>query len=281
MSPIIGTGRAEPAAHALDIEVSGVCKRYASDHDEIAALQDVSFDVAGGSFVSVVGPSGCGKSTLLRMLAGLEEPTEGTVTVGGETVRRPHPELGMVFQQDLLLPWRNVMDNVLLQADVRGIDRRRQRDRVLELLGQVGLSGFEERHPRELSGGMRQRVAICRALLHEPRMLLMDEPYAALDAITRDQMTLDLSQLTANLGTTVVFVTHSIPEAVLLSERVLVMSTRPGRIVNDVEIPLPRPRDLNVRRSEVFARCVEHVIDIFESLGVLGERGTAATVGAA
>jgi len=253
---------------ALPIEVRGVSKSYGS----LAALSEVTFDVAGGEFVSLLGPSGCGKSTLLRLIGGLEEPSGGAIAIGGEPVAEPHPQLGMAFQKDLLLPWRDVLSNVLLQADVRGIDRARLRERARALLAQVGLDGFERRRPGELSGGMRQRAAICRTLLHEPRLLLMDEPYAALDAMTRDQMALDLAAVTATRATTVVFVTHSIPEAVFLSDRVLVMSARPAEIVADVAVELPRPRDLHVRRDPAFTACVERITGVFERLGVLRDR---------
>ena len=263
---------AATAQAALPIGVRGVSKSY----DGIDALGEVTFDVAGGEFVALLGPSGCGKSTLLRLIGGLEEPDDGVVSIDGAPVRAPHPELGMAFQKDLLVPWRDVLSNVLLQADVRGIDRARLRDRARALLAQVGLDGFEHRRPAELSGGMRQRVAICRTLLHEPRLLLMDEPYAALDAMTRDQMALDLAAITASRSTTVVFVTHSIPEAVFLSDRILVMSARPGEIVADVTVELPRPRDLHVRRDPAFAACVEEVTGVFERLGVLRDRRVAA-----
>lgn len=247
-------------------------QEYATGKETITALDGVSLDIAPGEFVSLLGPSGCGKTTLLRLIAGLERPQSGTITIDGDPVQEPHPELGIVFQNDLLMPWRTVLNNVLIQAEVRGINSDEMRDRAMELLNQVGLTGFENKYPKELSGGMRQRVGICRALLHKPRLLLMDEPFAALDAITRDQISVDLAEIAARSGTTVVFVTHSITEAVFLSDRVLVMSARPGRIAAEVPIQLPKPRSLHIRHGADFGDHVGQVTDIFEQLGVLHDR---------
>src|SRR5262245_54396279 len=190
-----------------------------------------------GEFVSVVGPSGCGKSTLLLMVAGLIRITSGTITIGDIQVTKPYTDLGIVFQEPVLLDWRKVLGNVLIQAEIRkGMDKKRLRARAQELLDLVGLNGFEDRYPFELSGGMRQRVSICRALLHDPPLLLMDEPFGALDALTRDQLNLDLQSIWLGSEKTVMFVTHSISEAVFLSDRVAVFSPRPGRVVEMLDI---------------------------------------------
>jgi NitT/TauT family transport system ATP-binding protein len=257
---------------ALAIDIDRVTREYETSNSVVHAVQEVSTQVPAGQFVSLLGPSGCGKSTLLRLIAGLEKPTSGHIGIGGVRVEAPHFDLGMIFQKDLLLPWRNVLDNVLLQADVRKSDREASKKRALMLLEQVGLSGFEYRYPRELSGGMRQRVAICRAMLHDPNLLLMDEPYAALDAMTRDQMAVDLAATTEGRSTTVVFVTHSITEAVFLSDRILVMSPRPGRIVADIEVDIPQPRGLHIRELPRFGQLVGQVMGVFEELGVFRSR---------
>lgn len=206
---------------------------YSASTGDIHALGPVSLDIHEGEFLSVVGPSGCGKSTMLRVLAGLLPPTSGVVE-GVDQSRT-----GVVFQQPVLLDWRDVIGNVLLQTDVRKIHRAQYRERAYQLLEQVGLREFADERPYELSGGMQQRVAICRALLHEPRLVLMDEPFGALDALTREQMAEDLYLLWRDSGLTVFFVTHSIAEAVLLSTRVLVLSARPGRIVADIRVDMP------------------------------------------
>ena len=265
-----------PAVDSVKSPISLSCEDvrqyYETRKETVVALDGVTVDIRPGEFVSLLGPSGCGKTTLLRMIAGLESPRSGSLKIDGEDVTEPHAELGMVFQNDLLMPWRTVRDNVLIQAEVRGIKSPEMRKRALELLVQVGLGGFENKYPKELSGGMRQRVGICRALLHQPRLLLMDEPFAALDAITRDQISVDLADIAYRMGTTVVFVTHSITEAVFLSDRILVMSARPGRIAAEVDIDLPRPRVLHVRQAPEFGGFVGAVTEIFEQLGVLRDR---------
>lgn len=257
---------------AVGIQCKSVRREYESDNTTITALEDVSVDVRPGEFVSLLGPSGCGKSTLLRLVAGLEPATSGEVTIDGDVVTEPHPELGMVFQDDLLMPWRNVLDNIMLQATIRRDNGPDMRAKALDLINQVGLTGFENKYPRQLSGGMRQRVGICRALLHSPRLLLMDEPFASLDAITRDQMSVDLADLASRLSMTVLFVTHSISEAVFLSDRVFVMSDRPGRIAAELDIDLPRPRRLHIRQTPEFVRYVGEVTTVFEQLGILQDR---------
>jgi len=258
---------------ALTIDIDRVAKRYETVKGAIDALAKIDARIPSGQFASVLGPSGCGKSTLLRIIAGLEPPSFGEVSIGGSPVAAPHAELGMIFQRDLLFPWRTVLENVLLQADVRHQPRREVTERAQALLRQVGLAGFEDRYPKELSGGMRQRVAICRAILHNPRLLLMDEPYAALDAMTRDQMAVDLAAMTEDRSTTVVFVTHSITEAVFLSDRIMVMSPRPGRIVADITVDLPRPRRLQIRQLPRFGELVGMVMKVFEDLGVFHSWG--------
>jgi NitT/TauT family transport system ATP-binding protein len=251
------------------VEVSDVTRIFPTPEGDVRALDSVSFDVRGGEFLSIVGPSGCGKSTLVMLIAGLMRPTSGVIAVGGRPVSRPQTALGIVFQNAVLLAWRSALDNVLLQVEMRGLAARQYRDRAMELLRSVGLDGFERRLPHELSGGMRQRVAICRALIHDPPLLLMDEPFGALDALTRDQMTLDIQGICARGGKTVLFITHSITEAVFLSDRVLVMTPRPGRIDTTIDVDLPRPRRLAVRESPAFAAYAREIRDRFLARGVL------------
>ncbi len=219
----------------------------------------------------MLGPSGCGKSTLLRIIAGLEKPTSGAVTIGGATVTGPQTQLGIVFQSPLLLAWRDALGNVLLQAEGRRMDRRAAEAAARALIASVGLAGFERKRPRELSGGMQQRLAICRALLHDPPIMLMDEPFGALDALTRDQMNVDLQALWRRGDKTVVFVTHSISEAVFLSDRVLVMSPRPARIVLDARIGLARPRRMRMRDKAEFTVYEQKIRAQFAEAGVLRE----------
>lgn len=252
----------------IEITCEHVSKCYGIDKAVVTALDDVTLNVTPGEFISLLGPSGCGKTTLLRLIGGLEETTEGEIKIDGVGVDKPHPELGVVFQTDLLMPWRTVLENVLLQADVRKIRSKKLEQKARDLLAQVGIGDFADSFPHQLSGGMKQRVGICRALLHSPRLLLMDEPFAALDAMTRDQISLDLSALAANSGTTIVFVTHSIPEAVFLSDRIYVMSARPGKIVAEVTIDSAKPRQLHHRLETEFLDQVAEVTRIFETLEV-------------
>ena len=251
------------------VEVSDVTRIFPTPEGEVRALDGISFDVRLGEFLSIVGPSGCGKSTLAMLIAGLMRPTSGVIAVDGRAVSRPQTELGIVFQNAVLLAWRSALDNVLLQVEMRGLAARQYRDRAMELLRSVGLDGFERRLPHELSGGMRQRVAICRALIHDPPLLLMDEPFGALDALTRDQMTIDIQGICARGGKTVLFITHSITEAVFLSDRVIVMTPRPGRIDTTLDVDLPRPRRLAVRESPAFAAYAREIRDRFLARGVL------------
>ena len=229
----------------------------------IRALADVTLDVAGGEFVTIVGPSGCGKTTLLRILGGLLSGSSGSVELLGRRVTGPSRSVGMVFQDPVLLPWRTVLENVMLPVAVLRLDRQTYRQRALELLGLVGLAGFEDKYPHELSGGMRQRVSLARALVHDPALLLMDEPFGALDAMTREAMNLELQRIWRESGKTVAFITHSIPEAVFLGDRVVVMSPRPGRIVDVVPVDLERPRDLDMMGSDAFGiytRKIRHLL---------------------
>ena len=240
---------------------------------DLDVLSDVSFALGDNEILAIVGPSGCGKSTLLRLVAGLHLATAGEVRVAGRIVDRPQTEIGIVFQSPVLLDWRNALDNVLVQVELRGLDTRAYRDRARKLLEQVGLRDFTDRYPHELSGGMRQRVSIARALIHDAPLLLMDEPFGALDALTREQMRLDLEALWIASRKTVLFITHSIDEAVLLADRVVVMSPRPGRIERVIDVRMPRPRGLEARRSREFAEIAQAITDIFLARGVLHGAG--------
>ena len=237
-----------------DVSLLEVRKTYPSAQGEVVALEGVDLFVESGEFLSVVGQSGCGKSTMLMIIAGLVPLSSGEVRVGGKTVYDPLQNAGIVFQRDLLFDWRSVLGNVMLQADVRGLDREKAKAKATALLERVGLEKFANHYPWQLSGGMRQRVAICRALLHKAELLLLDEPFGALDALTRDQMNLDLQQIWATERPTAILVTHSISEAIFLSDRVATMSARPGRIISDIKIDLPRPRTFEMRDTPEFAR---------------------------
>ena len=257
----------QATAHPV-VEVSGLTKRFTSrDGGVTIALQDVSFAVAEGQFVSVVGPSGCGKSTLLAILAGVMSRSAGEVTLAGRRVDGPRRDVGVVFQEALLLPYRTVLQNILLPAIIHRLPPARYAERAGSLLSLVQLDGFGERYPHELSGGMQQRAAIARGLLHDPAFLLMDEPFGALDAMTREQMNCDLLDIWAAARKTVLLITHSIAEAVFLSDRVIVMSPRPGRIVETLEIGLPRPRTLEMQATPEFGAYAARI------RAVLGLRG--------
>ncbi len=244
-------------------------KTYLSARGPVAALHGIDLDVADGEFVSLLGPSGCGKSTLLRCIAGLEQLSKGEIRVRGRVVDGPPDGIGMVFQRDALLDWRTVLGNVLMAAELRGERAARHWERAHGLLDRFGLDGFADRYPWELSGGMRQRVSICRALLTEPALLLMDEPFWALDAMTRDDLNVELTRLWQASRRTVVFVTHSIAEAVFLSDRVAVLSRSPGRIEEVLDIELPRPRPLAVRETPAFSAHVAHLREVFTRLGLM------------
>ena len=234
------------------IAVRGLSQRYGGGPDAIVALQDIDFTVAEGEFISIVGPSGCGKSTLLKILAGLLPASDGEARLNGTPIDGPRKDIGMVFQSPVLFPWRSVLGNVLLPADVQRLGRETMTQRALDLLSLVGLTGFEHRYPWELSGGMQQRITLVRALIHDPALLLMDEPFGALDALTRETMNVELQRIWLERRKTVLFVTHSTTEAVFLADRVLVMTARPGRIGDMFDVRLPRPRSLDVMTTEAF-----------------------------
>jgi NitT/TauT family transport system ATP-binding protein len=247
-----------PAARTTDDQPSSVLriKAVRKLYRDLEAIRNVSFDVADGEFLSLLGPSGCGKSTLLMMVAGLIDSTEGEIAVNGKAVAGPRREVGVVFQQPVLLPWRKVLDNVLFPIELLKLPRSQYEKRAMDLLAMAKIEDFAHHLPRQLSGGMRQRVSICRALIHDPRILLMDEPFSALDALTRDEMGVELLRIWQANRKTVIFVTHSIREAVLLSDRVLVMGRRPSTIVEELAIDLPRPRHIAMTEDESFNRFV-------------------------
>ncbi|MSQ72435.1 MAG: ABC transporter ATP-binding protein [Betaproteobacteria bacterium] len=252
------------------ISVSGLSKIYRTREGiDIEALTDARFDIAEGEFITVVGPSGCGKSTLLKILAGILPRTSGAVRMRDKPVEGPSREVGVVFQAPVLLPWRTVLENVMLPVEIQGRDRAEYEVRARAYLKLVGLEGFERKYPNELSGGMQQRVGISRALVHEPALLLMDEPFGALDAMTRESMNLELLRIWQESRKTVLLVTHSIPEAVFLADRVIVMTPRPGRIAEIIAVDLPRPRTLELINSESFGRYVAAIRQHFQSLGAL------------
>lgn len=258
-------------AGGTQILVDGVSKTYTSRRGPVEALREIDFSLRRGEFLSLLGPSGCGKSTLLMIVSGLIPASSGSVTISGNVVKKPYTQVGIVFQRDVLLEWRNVLDNVMLQCEIRGLRGESYKRHALSLLSLVGLEGFTDRYPRELSGGMRQRVAICRALVHEPDLLLMDEPFGALDALTREQMNLDLLRLRTEQRTSVLFITHSISEAVMLSDRILVMSARPGQIVDELEMSFGPDRTAAITKTPEFSEHVQRIRDAFKAQGVLSD----------
>jgi len=260
-----------PRNRGVAIEARSLNKVYSSRSGPVAALSDVSLTVERESFVSILGPSGCGKSTLMMIAAGLVRKSSGSIVTDNKKVESPCTSTGIVFQSPVLLDWRTALENVLLQAEARKLEKKRAREHAYELLASVGLAGFEDKLPHELSGGMRQRVAICRALLHEPGILMMDEPFGALDALTRDQMSLDLLSLVSRRKTSVLFITHSIPEAVFLSDKIVVMTPRPGTVDKVMDIELPRPRSFATRETPAFTAYVHEIQDMFLARGVLRE----------
>ena len=250
------------------IRLTNVGKSYQTKNGAVEACSDINLDIRQSEFVAIVGPSGCGKTTIMKMVAGLQPYTAGTITVGGKTVDRPQTDVGIVFQEAIMLDWRDVLANVMLQIDIRKMDRAKYEPVARELLKATGLAGFENKKPYELSGGMRQRVSICRALVHGPSMLMMDEPFGALDALTREQISMDIQHLWMETRKTALHITHSIPEAVLLADRVVVMGPRQGRIVEIIDIDLPRPRRLD-KLPERFHEYSTRIRNIFKSKGVL------------
>lgn len=254
---------------AAAIECENIYKIYSSRSGPVAALQDVSLTIQPRSFTSILGPSGCGKSTLMMIVAGLVESSAGRTLIDGKEVNGPYTDAGIVFQKPVLLEWKNALQNVCIQGMARNIPARTIEERARELLQNVGLDGFESKRPAELSGGMAQRVAICRALVHEPPVLLMDEPFAALDALTRDQIGRDVSALCADRDVSVMFITHSIPEAVFLSDQIVVMSARPGTIDAVIDIDLPKPRTLETRSLPQYDEYIQQIEALFVRQGVL------------
>ncbi|RJF69228.1 ABC transporter ATP-binding protein [Rhodopseudomonas palustris] len=266
-----GARSIEPQAASLgsaSISISGVDKSYGAE-SPIAALKDINLDIAPGEFISIVGPSGCGKSTLLKCIAGLQPISAGSIKIRNQPVNAPPENMAIVFQRDVLFDWRTVLDNVLMLVEFKGLRRKDYQERAHKLLREYGLDGYANRFPWELSGGMRQRVAICRALIVDPDLLLMDEPFGALDAMTRDDLNAELERLWHETRKTVVFITHGIDEAVYLGDRVVVMARNPGRIAEIVDIDIPRPRPLSIRQTEDFGKYVQHIRHLFASMGLV------------
>jgi len=249
----------EPILVALDLR-----KTFPNGNSALVALQDICFSLFPQEFLCVVGPSGCGKTTLLKLLAGLMLPSEGNVYFEGEPLLRPRKRIGFVFQQANLMPWRTVLENVALPLELHGLPRADIRERAQSLIDLVGLNGFEKNYPHDLSGGMAQRVAIARALIHDPEILLLDEPFGALDALTRERMGSELMQIWSKRRVTVAMVTHSITEAVLLSDRILVLSPRPGTVKLDLRNTLPRPRELSMAHTQQFGEYANQVRNAIE-----------------
>lgn len=251
------------------ITIKGLHKSYISEKDgTIDALDDINLEIAEGEFVALVGPSGCGKTTLLKILAGLVDSFNGDIFLGDRPVCRPSADVGVVFQEPTLLPWRTILQNILLPVELLHLDKKPYYDRALKLMETVGLKGFENKLPKELSGGMRQRAGICRALIRDPKVLLMDEPFGALDAMTRELLNSELQHIWMESKKTVLFVTHSIPEAVFLADKVVVMSPRPGHIKEIVDVKLERPRDLSALALGNASKTLEHIRNHFKNFSI-------------
>ncbi|WP_441227855.1 ABC transporter ATP-binding protein [Tardiphaga sp. 20_F10_N6_6] len=244
---------------ASGINLSGVSKTYGTGDGQVQSLRPLDFHINDGEFFVVVGPSGCGKSTLLKLISGLLAPTSGEIHVDGNKVTEPHGDVGIVFQNALLLPWRNIINNVLMPIDMKNLPRAQYMDRAKQLLKMVGLEGFEKKLPWQLSGGMQQRASICRALVHDPKIMMMDEPFGALDAMTREKMNVELSRIQRTTGKTILLITHSIPEAVFLADKVLVMTERPGGIAAIYDVPLGRERTLDAMSNPIFTDLVARI----------------------
>jgi NitT/TauT family transport system ATP-binding protein len=251
------------------VRVSGVSKSYDGGANATLVLKDITLNIAPGEFVAIVGPSGCGKSTLLKCIAGLQPVSAGRIMVKDEHILAPPDNMAIVFQRDVLLDWRSVLDNVLLMVEFRGLKRKDFEARAIELLTTYGLGDYIHRYPWELSGGMRQRAAICRALIVDPELLLMDEPFGALDAMTRDDLNVELERLWFATRKTLLFITHGIEEAVYLADRVVVMARNPGRIAEIIDIDIPRPRPLSVRQTPEFGKYTTEIRGLFASLGLM------------
>ena len=264
------TNSADNARSGVPIRIRNVAKTFGEDSEKpFQALKEVSVDIEAGEFVSVVGPSGCGKSTLMLMVAGLLGRSRGDIVIGGTSVTKPITDVGIAFQDHLLLEFRTAFDNVMLHADIRGLPRKQLETRAQELFAQLRLTAAMEKYPRQLSGGMRQRVSLIRTLVHDPSLLLMDEPFGALDALTRLQVRTDLEALWLRRRPTVLFITHSVEEAVGLSDRILVMGPSPGEVVEEIRVELPRPRPIVLGDVQEFAGYVDRIHRHFERLGVL------------
>lgn len=259
----------KPEADPASIGLHQVRLAYDTGSGPVLALDRVDVTIARGEFVAVVGPSGCGKSTLLKLLAGLLAPTSGGVAIKGKPVKGPSADVGIVFQSPLLMPWRSVLENILLQVEVRGLRKADYLEPARKLIDLVGLKDFADRKPYELSGGMQQRVGLCRALIHDPEILLLDEPFGALDAMTRETMNAELQRIWMERRKTVMLITHSIAEAVYLADRVLVMGPRPGRIIGEVAVDLPRPRRLDMAESPAFGQFAAQVRRLLNATGAI------------
>jgi NitT/TauT family transport system ATP-binding protein len=253
------------------ISVTGVSHIYKRTGKAVAALEDFNFEIQAGEFTAVVGPSGCGKSTLLLIVAGLLRPSSGEVRIGDEPVTGPQTDVGIVFQDPGLLEWRTSLKNILIQAEARKMDKKLARAYAKRLMAMMKLEGFEDAYPSELSGGMKQRISICRALLHDPPLLLMDEPFGALDALTREQMAIDMQALWIENPKSVLFITHDINEAVFLADRVMVLSDRPARVLTTIEVNLPRPRRLATLEDPMFTHLAGTIREALRREGVLEE----------
>lgn len=247
------------------VQLNGVYKTFSSGKVQVRALEDINLEIRAEEFVAIVGASGCGKSTMLRLVGGLVAPTRGEIQIGEKVVTGPGPGIGIVFQTPVLLPWRSVEENVQLPLDIQGLGKRPKR--VQELLDLAGLHGFERNRPFELSGGMQQRVALCRALVTDPSLLLMDEPFGALDALTREQINLELQRIWMETRKTVLLITHSITEAVLLADKIVVMTPRPGRVQEIIKVDLPRPRDFSVIREPAFYNACDRIRFLMNAAG--------------
>jgi NitT/TauT family transport system ATP-binding protein len=260
-------GRDPAVAGQPAIGIKALTKTYRTRDGDVPTLRPIDLDIADGEFVAVVGPSGCGKSTLLKLIAGLIEPTSGSIEVGGKQVVEPPDDVGIVFQSPVLLAWRSVLANIMMPVEVRKLDYASHLERAKALIKTARLEGFENKYPWQLSGGMQQRAAICRALVHDPKIVLMDEPFGALDALTRERMNLELQRIHSETRKTILLITHSIPESVFLADRVVVMSDRPGTIEAIYDVPLPRPRRLEVMGTPVFAELAKQVRSHFYAEG--------------
>jgi NitT/TauT family transport system ATP-binding protein len=259
-----------PAARDAGVPAIGIkalTKTYRTRDGDVPTLRPIDLDIADGEFVAVVGPSGCGKSTLLKLIAGLIEPTTGSIEVAGKTVVEPPDDVGIVFQNPVLLAWRSVLGNIMMPVEVRRLDYAAHLERAKALIKTARLEGFETKYPFQLSGGMQQRAAICRALVHDPKIVLMDEPFGALDALTRERMNLELQRIHFETKKTILLITHSIPESVFLADRVVVMSDRPGTVEAIYEVPLPRPRTLDMMATPEFAALAKQVRSHFYAQG--------------